>query len=140
MSFKTIASLVGAIVLLLLLYWGWTELKVWWKTREMKAVNAATQQLQQELEANKAVTEKALADAKVRDDQVKALTQQIKSIAAAADRDRQARVRLEQQAAAREPELQRLRAIVTKLEVERRALVPVSTVHEAVLELRKRGY
>jgi chromosome segregation ATPase len=140
LSFKAIAITVGAIVALIFIWWGWTEVKVWWKTRELKAVQAATQEFQKELEASKAEREAALVEVRKNEERVKALTQQIKTVVAAADRDRQARRRLEQQAAAREPEITRLREMVAKLQVERQQLAPVSGVRDGVLELRKRGY
>lgn len=134
--------LYGAVILvgLIVAYAGWTEVKVWWKTRELRAVEAATQQFKAELDTAKAQREADLAEVAKRDAQVKALTDQIRAVVAAADRDRQARLKAEQQAAAREPELARLRGVVARLEADRKALVPVSTVHEGVLELKRRGW
>ena len=140
MSTKTILILAGIAVGGLLAFGGWIQLETWWKTRELKAVQAATQQFRQELDTAKVQRDADLAEVAKRDGQVKALTDQIKAVVAAADRDRQARVQAEQRAAAREPELARLRGVVARLEAERKALVPVSTIHEGVLELRKRGY
>lgn len=140
MSVKTLAIAVGVLVVLLVGYAGWTEVKVWWKTRELKAVEAATHQFKQELDTARAQRDADLAEVAKRDAQVKALTDQIRAVVAAADRDRQARLKAEAQAAAREPELARLRGVVARLEADRKALVPVSTVHEGILELRKRGF
>ena len=133
--------LIGAAVIIAMIvaYAGWVEMKIWWKTRELKAVEAATVQFKAELEQSKVEREAALADVQKRDAEVKALTVQIKAVVAAADRDRAARVQAEQRAAAREPELARLRGVVARLEAERKALVPVTSVHEGVLELRRRG-
>jgi len=139
---STKAILIGAGLLVAgLIAWGsWVQLETWWKTRELKAVQAATQQLQAELGQAKVQREADLAEVTKREAEVKALTQQIKAVVAAADQDRQARIRAEQAAAAREPELARLRGVVAKLEAERKALAPVSTVGEGVLELRRRGW
>lgn len=140
MSVKTLAIAVGVLVVLLVGYAGWTEVKVWWKTRELRAVEAATQQFQAALETAKAQRAADLAEVAKREAQVKALTDQIRAVVAAADRDRQARLKAEAQAAAREPELARLRGVVARLEADRKALVPVSTVTEGVLELKQRGW
>lgn len=140
MSTKTILIGAGVLVAGLLAFGGWIQLETWWKTRELKAVEAATQQFKQELDTAKAQRDADLAEVSKREAQVKALTDQIRAVVAAADRDRQARIRAEQQAAAREPELARLRGVVARLEAERKALTPITTVHEGVLELRKRGW
>lgn len=140
--FTTKRVLIGAAVIIAMIvaYAGWVEVKVWWKTRELRTVEAATQQFKAELDTAKAQREADLAEVAKRDAQVKALTDQIRAVVAAADRDRQARIRAEQQAAAREPELARLRGVVAHLEAERKALPPVTSVHEGVLELQKRGW
>lgn len=134
--------LIGAALLIALIvaYAGWVEVKVWWKTRELRAVEAATQQFKAELDQAKTQRDLDLAEVRKRDEQVRALTTQIKAVVAAADRDRQARLQAEQRAAAREPELARLRGVVARLEADRKALVPVSTVGEGVAELRRRGW
>lgn len=140
--FTTKSVLIGAAVIIAMIvaYAGWVEVKVWWKTRELRAVEAATRQFKEQLDTAKAQRDADLAEVAKRDAQVKALTDQIRAVVAAADRDRQARLKAEQQAAAREPELARLRGVVARLEADRKALVPVSTVHQGVLELQRRGW